>query len=325
MSSLRVDPVYSVASSNVGQCACGQESKFSKQNHVGHRTVRMGRMERTALWSLVSLGSFVIVSCLVMVVITRNKLDAIAETCSSAHNVKHAPQEITSTDKEKVVEDEISTSEDNQKAVKRQLKKKRTRTVRTQTDQVSTRASHFVADSDGSFDFQQLDVSCIPRWDGTFCRNGTYWSNKTGQIIKFFVGADWMKNNDYGIQPALVQSSPGMFTVQTGGLHLIYINVIIRTTEDKHDIEVYSDHTRLLRCRQGLDYVRQTNDRYLFSKTRTCSVMGLFYLEDGAVVTLRVLQARTTLSLGPDSTNFGAIVYTTHPQLDAINDISYFG
>ncbi|OWF40527.1 hypothetical protein KP79_PYT19965 [Mizuhopecten yessoensis] len=155
-----------------------------------------------------------------------------------------------------------------------------------------------------------------------FCRNGTFWSNHTAQVMKFFVGAEWTKQGDGGIQPALVQSTPGMFTVQSGGLYLIYINVIIRTTEDKHDIEVYSDQTRLLRCRQGLDYVRQTDDRFLYSKTRTCSVMGLFYLEDGAVVTSRVLQARTTLSLGPDSTNFGAIHYNTRPQL---RDISFVG
>ncbi|XP_069105271.1 uncharacterized protein [Argopecten irradians] len=333
MSTLKVEPVSSTTTLKVGQCVCGQWSEPSKQNNTGHRA--MGRAERTSLWSVVVVGTTLVIGCLVMEIITRNRLDVIAEKCSSHHDViRKSPtnhDDVTTTTKSTTSEKEkdvdgMVTSDDNSistpETVKHHPSRKRSRDLRTQSMQPSTRASHFVANSDGFADFQYSDASCISKWDGMFCRNGTYWSVRAAQIMKFFVGADWTKHNDFGIQSALVQSTPGMFTVQYGGLHLIYINVMIRTTEDKHDIEVYSDDTRLLRCRQGLDYVRSTSDRYLYSKTRTCSVMGLFYLEGGAVVTSRILQARTTLSLGPDSTNFGAILYDTHPQ---IPDVKYFG
>ncbi|XP_033760141.1 uncharacterized protein LOC117342197 [Pecten maximus] len=328
----RVESVSLAVSPIVGQCACRHVSESNKQRNAGHRTV--GRMERTVLWSVVIAGSFLVIGCLVLEVITRKQMKVLAERCLTHHGGVHTPQknhvDVTPTknsfaNSEKQIDDMTPLDDDansTPRTWKRHPSRKRARALRTQSSQSPTRASHFVANNDRSNDFQYSDESCIPKWDGMFCRNGTYWSDRTAQIIKFFVGSDWTRNNDFGIQSALNQSTPGMFRVQGGGLYLIYINVMIRTTEDKHDIEIYSDNTRLLRCRQGLDYVRQTTDRYLYSKTRTCSVMGLFYLEDGAVLTSRILQARTTLSLGPDSTNFGAILFTSHPQLD---DFSYFG
>lgn len=57
--------------------------------------------------------------------------------------------------------------------------------------------------------------------------------NKTGvlfypdanQVLQFFTAADWTGQDHEGMLPALVQSSPGIFTAQGRGLYLIYINV----------------------------------------------------------------------------------------------------
>lgn len=85
-----VGAVATAPSPRVCQCTCGFVSESSS---AGHRTtVQMGRTERTCLWSLVSVMTVLVLGCFVMEMVTRQRLEALAQQCLSPRNNGHSPQ-----------------------------------------------------------------------------------------------------------------------------------------------------------------------------------------------------------------------------------------
>lgn len=86
----------------------------------------------------------------------------------------------------------------------------------------------------------------------------------------------------------------------------------MQATKSSHDIAIYIDGTRKLDCRESLDYVRSDpSNPYMFSKGKTCSVSGVFFLQRSSDLSIRILTSQTAVILKPENTNFGAILLKT--------------
>lgn len=49
----------------------------------------------------------------------------------------------------------------------------------------------------------------------------------------------------------------------------------------------------------------------MFSKGKTCSVSGVFFLQRSSDLSIRILTSQTAVILKPENTNFGAILLKT--------------
>ena len=93
---------------------------------------------------------------------------------------------------------------------------------------------------------------------------------------------------------------------------LLFVQILVQATKSSHDIAIYVDDSRKLDCRESLDYVRSNPaNPFLYSKGKTCSVSGVFYLAQGSELTIRILTSHTAVILKPENTNFGAILLKT--------------
>ena len=93
---------------------------------------------------------------------------------------------------------------------------------------------------------------------------------------------------------------------------LLFVQILVQATKSSHDIAIYVDDSRKLDCRESLDYVRfNPANPFLYSKGKTCSVSGVFYLAQGSELTIRILTSHTAVILKPENTNFGAILLKT--------------
>ncbi|XP_062567551.1 uncharacterized protein LOC134229772 [Saccostrea cucullata] len=156
--------------------------------------------------------------------------------------------------------------------------------------------------------------SCCYVWSGTFCANQTFMINDPLHGVKFFRPSSWMKSQHIEEVEPLSQSQAdtSSFTVTKSGLHLLYLNVLIQATKSSHDVAIYIDSNRKLDCRESLDYVRSNpSNPFMYSKGKTCSVSGVFFLQQGSQLSIRFLTANTAVILKPENTNFGAILLKT--------------
>ncbi|XP_061194776.1 uncharacterized protein LOC133202930 [Saccostrea echinata] len=156
--------------------------------------------------------------------------------------------------------------------------------------------------------------TCCFVWSGTFCANQTFMINDPLHGVKFFKPSPWMKSQHIEEVEPLSQSQAdtSSFTVTKSGLHLLYLNVLIQATKSSHDIAIYIDSSRKLDCRESLDYVRSIpSNPFMYSKGKTCSVSGVFFIQQGSQLSIRFLTANTAVILKPENTNFGAILLKT--------------
>jgi hypothetical protein len=49
----------------------------------------------------------------------------------------------------------------------------------------------------------------------------------------------------------------------------------------------------------------------MYSKGKTCSVSGVFFLQQGSDLSIRLLTTNTAVILKPENTNFGAVLLKT--------------
>nr|XP_011448556.2 uncharacterized protein LOC105343079 [Crassostrea gigas] len=156
--------------------------------------------------------------------------------------------------------------------------------------------------------------SCCHVWSGTFCANQTFLLNDPLHGVQFFTSSPWMTSQHIEEVEPLVQNQTdtSIFSVTKSGLHLLYLNILVQATKSSHDIAIYIDGTRKLDCRESLDYVRSDpSNPYMFSKGKTCSVSGVFFLQRSSDLSIRILTSQTAVILKPENTNFGAILLKT--------------
>ncbi|XP_052103805.1 uncharacterized protein LOC127737277 [Mytilus californianus] len=151
------------------------------------------------------------------------------------------------------------------------------------------------------------NAMCVNRWHGLMCRNNTYKNKDSNRIIEFWQKAQWTKaHNGDVLSLGTNVSSPGIFTVETGGLYLLYLNVLISATLSKHDVGIFISDDKKLVCRENLDYVRGTVSTN--SKAKTCSVSGVFYVEQSQTIAVKIVTTNTAIYLDSYNTNFGAVL-----------------
>ncbi|CAG2210306.1 unnamed protein product [Mytilus edulis] len=153
------------------------------------------------------------------------------------------------------------------------------------------------------------NAMCVNKWHGLMCRNNTYKNIDSNRIIEFWKKAQWTKTHNRDVLSlGMNKPSPGIFTVETGGLYLMYLNVLISATLSKHDVGIFIADDKKLVCRENLDYVRGTASVSTNSKAKTCSVSGVFYVERSQTITVKIVTRNTEIYLDSYNTNFGAVL-----------------
>ncbi|XP_056004865.1 uncharacterized protein LOC125657905 isoform X2 [Ostrea edulis] len=156
--------------------------------------------------------------------------------------------------------------------------------------------------------------TCCSVWSGTFCANQTFLSTDPHHGVLFFKPSPWMEVQHIEEVTPLLQSQTdtSLFTVTKSGIHLLYLNILIQATKSSHDIAIYIDSDRKLDCRESLDYVRSdASNPFMYSKGKTCSISGVFFLQQSSLLSIRILTTNTAVILKPENTNFGVVLLKT--------------
>lgn len=149
--------------------------------------------------------------------------------------------------------------------------------------------------------------NCESKWGGTLCINNTYWSAEEHRIVQFFVNSSWTAISH---NMPLEQTSPGNFKALKSGIYLLYLNMMIYANAVKNDVAVYIKDTKRLDCRETLDVVPTFDpiNRFLNAKSKTCSISGVFHINKGDIINVKIESRNTPVVLRKESTNFGAVL-----------------
>ncbi|KAJ8310197.1 hypothetical protein KUTeg_012062 [Tegillarca granosa] len=166
-------------------------------------------------------------------------------------------------------------------------------------------AVHYVP-MDISTQFGQND-NCESKWGGTLCINNTYWSTEEHKIVQFFVNSSWTATSR-GMP--LKQTTPGNFKALKSGIYLLYLNMMIYASAVKNDVAIYIKDDKRLDCRETLDVVPTFDpvNRFLNAKSKTCSITGVFHINKGDIINVKIESRNTPVVLKRESTNFGAVL-----------------
>lgn len=83
---------------------------------------------------------------------------------------------------------------------------------------------------------------------------------------------------------------------------------MISATYSKHDVGIFISDNKKLVCRENLDVVRHTSSRSSNPKAKTCSISGVFYIEQNNTISVKIITMNTSIYLDSYNTNFGAVL-----------------
>lgn len=83
---------------------------------------------------------------------------------------------------------------------------------------------------------------------------------------------------------------------------------MISATYSKHDVGIFISNNKKLVCRENMDVVRHVGSRSSNPKAKTCSISGVFYIEQNSTISVKIITMNTSIYLDSYNTNFGAVL-----------------
>ncbi|CAC5411968.1 unnamed protein product [Mytilus coruscus] len=156
--------------------------------------------------------------------------------------------------------------------------------------------------------FMAID-KCYKEFGGLVCYNNkTYESG--GRQSEKTLSVPWKLSSPKEMSPLQLTSEHGKYKVKYDGLYLVYLNILFIPTNLEERVAIFLDEKQIMTCQEGVYMGQELElpDRQQNFTEKSCATLGIFIINKGQTLSIRIETQSTKIRLWGVGNNFGVIL-----------------